>query len=133
MSLSPSVTARDRLVRWRSLIPSRWRFSTASSPREIAALGFLINGWEPAQYVELSKLLLVVLYDEQRESRRLALRLCGYSAKIVPHGVQWGGPSQRRFCRDLALVPFAGAKRSRIDLSSGSLLDLAFQMEARIQ
>jgi hypothetical protein len=102
-------------------------------PREIAALGFLINGWEPAQYVELNKLVLVVLYDEPRESRRLALRLCGYGAKIVPHGVQWGGPSQRRFCRDLTLVPCPGAKRSRIDINNGGLLDLAFQLEVRIQ
>ena len=54
-------------------------------------------------------------------SRHGGHSLCaaGFSAGRAPWGVQWGGPAQSTFFKDLLLQPMPGARGLRLDTANG--------------
>jgi len=78
------------------------------------------------------KLLVVVVYDEPLGPERLAVRLCGYRACRLDHGVLWGGAANSRTHKNLAIRPRHGATGVRIDARQVELLELGLRLDHRI-
>jgi hypothetical protein len=91
-------------------------------------MGYLPHGPVIGGLIEIEKLVLVVLHDEQDDRRRQALRLAGFSGARIPWGVRWGGPELSKFYKNLLLQPMSGARGLRLDTASADLLRLALQM-----
>ena len=121
----------DELVnRWHRQIGRRRPYR---HQRPLAALGFLRRSNEKAEtLVELQRLLAVVLFDESIGRPVPALRLVGYGACQLPDGVQWGGPEQSKFYKDLRLAPEPGAWSLQLDATNIDLLHLALQLHSDI-
>ena len=126
------VPRHDLLRRWRRQIAARQLRPAAHWPRDVGALGFLVDGGRAGELVELSKVLLVVVYDQHIGRRFPAIRLRGLRASRVEHGVLWGGAENARLRKDLSLCPRPGAKGMRVDSRHTELLELALRLEHRI-
>ncbi len=118
--------------RWRRQIAARHERPSARWPREVGALGFLVDGGRNNALVELSKVLLVVVYDENFGRRFPVIRLRGFRASRVKHGVLWGGSENARLRKDLSLCPRPDAKGVRVDSRHTELLELALRLDHRI-
>ncbi len=119
--------------RWRRQIAARRERPSARWPRDAGALGFLVDGDRTGGLVELSKVLLVVVYDENFGRRFPVIRLRGFRASRIEHGVLWGGSENVRLRKDLSLCPRPGAKGVRLDSRRTDLLDLALRLDHRIE
>jgi len=95
-------------------------------------MGYLVNGPVVDGLTEVENLTLVLLYDEQLRPGHCALRLAGHSASRIPWGVRFGGPENRKFCKDLALQPVPGAQGYRLDLTGTELLSLGLALESEL-
>jgi len=95
----------------------------------LAALGYLTDGVAINGLIDVEKLTLIILYDEQLSPKYCALRLAGYSAGRVPWGICIGGPKQCRFFKDLGLQPVPGGLGYRLDLADERLLTQALGLE----
>ena len=100
-----TLEPRSPLDLWRQRLGGRCR---RTQPRPLAAMGYLLGGRATDGLIEVEKLTIVLVYDEQIRPGHCALRLAGYSGKRVPWGVRFGGPGQCMFFKDLALQPVAG-------------------------
>jgi hypothetical protein len=117
---------------WHQVIGARRRCGH-ELPRDFAALGYLTCGPVTNNLIELHRLLFVVLYDEREPGERPALRLTGFRAERIPHGVRIGGEGNCRIRKNLALRPKPDAKGPRPDLDNSKFLELGLQLERRIQ
>src|SRR5688572_17019061 len=117
--------------RWRRQIAARFYRSPKRWPRQIGALGFLVDGGRISNLVELNRLTVVVVYDEVITPCRTAIRVAGYRATLGSHSVQWGGCENHRLLKDLALLPKPLAKGLRIDSRNTTLLQLALRLDHR--
>jgi hypothetical protein len=122
-----AIAQPSLLADWRRQVgrPSR----RTALPRPLAALGFLTSGAVVDGLVEIENVVLVALYDELHDDGRLSLTLAGYSGARVPWGVQWGGPSQNLFRKDLFLRPRPQAYGRCLDSSRSRLLHLALELD----
>ena len=102
-------------------------------PRPLGAMGFLPHGPVIEGLIEIEKLVLVVLHDEQDDRGRQILRLAGFSGAPIPWGVRWGGHELSKFYKNLLLQPRPGARGLRLDTASADLLQLALQMDRDLQ
>lgn len=118
------------LERWRSFFGVG--ATCPRAPRRVAGLGYVVHGPAPDGLVEVEKVVLAVLYDE-RLRNHTALRLAGFSGCRVPWGVQWGGPAECCFFKDLRLQPIPGARGLRLDTNSVDLLRLGLELEEHIR
>jgi hypothetical protein len=114
-----------RQIGTRKLLPSR-------RPRHAAGVGFLCQGWQPQSFVELSRLLVVAVYDIKTTDGVSKVRVAGYRPQITPEGVDWLGAKSAVFWKDLLLRPKPFAKGQRIDTRS-ALLKLALRLEHRVE
>jgi hypothetical protein len=81
--------------------------------------------------------MIVMYLDNARslnpkKSCTSALRLAGYRASVVEHGLQWGGPENSVFFKDLKLMPGCGANGERIDCRNGNLLSVAMNLREQV-
>ncbi|QDU26256.1 hypothetical protein ETAA8_13320 [Anatilimnocola aggregata] len=121
----------DELVnRWKRQIGSRKPYRRQ---RLLAAIGFLYRAKDRTEpFIELHRLLTVVVFDDPIGRAFPALRVAGYGARQVPHGVQWGGPDNSKFYKDLRLEPEAGGWGLRIDTFNCDVLHIAMQLQATL-
>lgn len=125
-----SLTAEELMNRWQRQIGGRRPYRHV---RTLAALGFLRKPNDKQEaLVELRQLVAVVLFDESIGRAVPALRLAGFGAAQVPHGVAWGGPGNAKFHKDLRLAPAIGGWSLQVDASNVELLHLALQLHAEI-
>jgi len=124
MTLLSQPTPLDQ---WRRRLGDKG--SRRAQPRPFGALGYLAGGSVLEGPIEISKLVLVVLYDERGRDGRCALRLAGYGGTQVPWGVKWGGAEQCRFFKDLRLEPVPEARGARLDANRTELLRLGLQLQ----
>jgi len=128
METNVSKTLMDR---WRRQVGGRLARGTEWVPRPMAALGYLVNGRPAKDYVEVDRLLMVIVYDDPVGPDMVALRVAGYRASCVSHGVQFGGRENARFHKDLCLAP-GKPDGLRIGIHRTELLGLALQLEREI-
>ena len=100
--------------------------------RGIGALGWVVEGKQTGELVELERLLFVVVYDEQFASEKTAVRVGTYRASRIEHGVQYGGPANARLYKDMMLSPRPGGGHLRLDLYNMAVLDRALRLNRRI-
>lgn len=117
---------RSPLDQWRQRFGGKCR---RTQPRPLAAMGYLLGGRVTDGLIEVEKLTIVLLYDEQIRPGHCALRLAGYSGKRVPWGVRFGGPDQCKFFKDLSLQPVFGAHGYRLNLARAELLSLGVALD----
>jgi len=96
-------------------------------------VGFLCQGWQPQAFVELSRLIVVAVYDAGKTEGVPTIRVAGYRPQITPTGVEWCSAKSVVLWKDLSLRPKPFAKTQRIDLRSRVLLQLALRLEHRIE
>lgn len=122
------VYDQEELVeRWRVQIGQRRPYRRR---RPLAALGYLRRG--PARessFFELRQLMLVALHDDPIGRRVPALRLVGYGATQIDHGVAW---TECKFFKDLRIEPEYGASGLQLDSSQTELLHLALQLRSAL-
>lgn len=118
------------LDQWRKRLGGRRYRRT--QPRPLAALGYLVNGPVIDGLIEVEKLHLVLLCDEQLRPGHCALRLAGYSGSRVPWGVRFGGPENCQFYKDLLLQPVPSGRAYRLDLADEDLLALGLGLEREL-
>jgi hypothetical protein len=106
--------------------------------RGFVAASFIDQSNSKSAFIELEKLLVVLLYEDEvcgrckSRQKRVPLRLAAYGASRVPHGIQWGGAANCRFFKDLMLTPRLRARGQRIDRSKVELLSLALKLNYRL-
>jgi hypothetical protein len=118
--------------RWQSQIGAKKLLPTRRR-RHTAGIGFLCQGWRPQEFVELSRLIIVAVYDSKTAEGTSAIRVAGYRPQVTSEGVEWCCAKKAILWKDLLLRPKPFAKTQRIDLRSGSLLQLALRLEHRIE
>ncbi len=99
--------------------------------RPLGASGYLANAPLVGGLIEIEKLVLVVLYDEQHRGAAV-LSLTGFSGRRVPWGVEWGGHQGSRFFKDLRLQPVPQACGRRIDGNDIKLVQLGLQLDRQV-
>jgi len=119
------------LEEWRKRLGGRRRHGCPSRP--LAALGYLTRGPMIDGLIEIDRLMLVLLHDEPDERQRQALWLKGFSGARVPWGVEWGGPRQSKFFKNLLLQPMPHARGLRLDAAGKDLLRLGLQLDRDLQ
>jgi hypothetical protein len=119
------------LDQWRQRFGSRHRRNRR--PRPLAALGYLANGPVIDDLIEVEKLTIILLYDEQLRPGHYTLRLAGYSGSRVPWGVKWGGAEQCRFLKNLLLQPVPNGPGLRLNTASTDLLRLGLQLDRDLE
>jgi hypothetical protein len=119
--------------RWKHQISTRYGGSSACWPRTIGALGYLIEGPDTGPLVDLDQLVLVFVRDETIGRGCIAIRVIGYRAARIDHGVHWGGRGNIRFYKDLFNSPRPFAKGPVLDSRYASLLELALRLDHRIE
>lgn len=125
-----TLAAAELVNRWHRQIGDRRPYR---HQRRLAAMGFLRRSSDRKEpLVELRHLLAVVLFDEEIGRAVPALRLVGYGASQICHGVQWGGPSNAKFHKDLRLEPAVGGWTLQVNASNVELLHLALQLHSAI-
>lgn len=119
---------QEQLVeRWRRQIGRRRPYRRS---RPLAALGFLRHSSaRDCTFVELRHVLLVSLFDDPIGRSAPAMRLVGYGASQIDHGIEW---SDCKFYKDLRIEPEWGASGLQIDSSQTELLHLALRMRAEL-
>ncbi len=121
--------ANPRVInQWRHQLGRR----QADGRRPLGALGYLANGPVVGGLIEIDKLVLVVLHDEQHRDAAV-LSLTGFSARRVPWGVEWGGHQGSRFFKDLRLQPVPQARGRRIDGDGAQLVQLGLQLDRQVE
>lgn len=101
--------------------------------RHAAGVGFLCQGWRPQGFVELSRLIVVAVYDLRTADGDSKIRVAGYRPQVTSERVDWIGGTKAVFWKDLLLRPKAFSKGQRLDLRGSALLQLALRLEHRIQ
>lgn len=123
-----SIGSQEQLVeRWRRQIGDRRPYRRS---RPLAALGLLRrSAARDCDFVELRHVLVVALYDDPIGRRAPAMRLVGYGASQIDHGVEW---NDCKFYKDLRIEPAYGASGLQVDSSQTELLHLALQMRSQL-
>lgn len=125
-----TLNAEELVSRWHRQIGGRRPYR---HQRPLAALGFLCrHGDKREALVELQHVVAVLLFDEGIGRPVPALRLVGYGASQVPHGVQWGGAEGCKFYKDLRLAPEPGGWSLQVDATNVDLLHLSLRLHGDI-
>ena len=123
---SPSL-----LDQWRQRFGGRRRCNRP--PRPLAAMGYLANGPTIEGLIEIEKLTIIILSDEPVCFGQHTLRLAGFSGSRVPWGIQWGGPENCRFLKNLLLQPVPNGPGLRLNTASTDLLRLGLQLDRDLE
>lgn len=126
----PKNTATAPLDQWRNRLGGRHH--RHAQPRPLAALGYLTSGPVNEGLIEVEKLHIIILYDEQLRPGHCALRLAAYTGSRIPWGVRFGGPENCQFFKDLRLQPVPGGRGYRLDLADVDLLTLGLALEREL-
>ena len=94
-------------------------------------MGYLTYGRQPADLIEIDRLLMVVVF-EKKVRGRMFIRLAGYEVSRIEHGVQWGGAKNCKLEKDLALCPKPGGRGLRLDTNRQELFQLALRLHKRL-
>ena len=127
-------------------LPAQWRRQILAhrDPQSVAArkgfvaASFIDQANSSSAFVDIENLLIVLLYEDEfrsvdgSQSQRVPLRLAGYRASCVLHGVQLGGAANSALFKDLMLGPQYAARGQRIDRSKVELLSLALKLDRRL-
>ena len=120
--IPPYEIDRQNKKLWRRRILGRRGPGAIRARQGIAALALEDLSRSTLQYAELHRVRVSVLYEEVVKpndalgATRVALRYCGYGARQIAHGVQWGGVENSLFFKDLTLAPNYRALGQRLDL-----------------
>lgn len=131
-------TARQMEYRWRRHALAICEEGGRNALHGFAGINFVDLSKVCAPYVELHSLRILVMYlenarpDDRDAFCVSALRLSGYRASVVPHGVQWGGQDNSEIFKNLKLMPGCGARRERIDCRRGNLLRVSMDFRSHI-
>jgi hypothetical protein len=101
----------------------------SNEPRPLAALGYLTHGVAADGFIELSKFVLVLLFDAPANKGASWLRVCGVGGQPIPWGIYWGGRQRNKFLKNLSLKPLIGAGGRRIDADDVGLLQLSLALD----
>jgi hypothetical protein len=107
-------------------------FRRIALPRPWASLGYLTNGAVVDNLIEVENLTIVVLYDEVQDNGQLWVTLAGFSGVRVPWGIQWGGPEQSRFRKNLLFRPRPRGRGRYPDVFNTRLLNLALRLDRQV-
>ena len=125
-----AIAQPSLLARWRHQVGRHAR--RVALPRPLAALGALTNGAVVDGLIEIHNMVLVVVYDEMHDDGRLSVNVAGFSGVCVPWGVQWGGPQQNLFFKNLLLRPRPSARGRCLDTARIQLIDLALHLDRQV-
>lgn len=119
--------------RWRKRAMGCWSPDRCGINHGLAAVQFIDNSRLDAPYVELHSLMVLAMYADHSvvddsPSDYSALRVGGYRASRVPHGVQWGGVANAVLFKDFRLMPGCGARQQRLDCRKLDLLRRAITL-----
>lgn len=127
-----STNGHELMNRWRRQVAKRWYGRHNRLARGLAALEFVLPEQPAGEFISLSQLHVVILYDELSVGRRPALRLSGYGACPMSSGVQWGSSDNQLFFKDFSRAPAEGGHGERLDRDDRVLFQLALRMERRL-
>src|SRR5262245_45057805 len=105
--IATASSVNTLIARWRSQILARRNRSSIADRQGFATATFLDHSRSSSTLVEIEKVAFVLLYEDDFRSKtivpptRVPLRLAAYSARRVPHGIQWGGVENSMFFKDL--------------------------------
>lgn len=119
---------------WRRQIGGSQRRTSPHPVRPFVIVSYVIRR-NPRRWplVDLNDITLVALFDEQLASGRLATRLTGICGCQTNQGLQFGGPEQCRFDKDLRLRPILGGRGASFDPGRGDLLAFALQLDRYLE
>lgn len=118
--------------RWRRQVDRQRHQRELASLRDLAAIGYLINGpIRDDNLVDVRGLVQVVVHDH-REAGLLRTRVAGYKAAGVPWGVKIGGPENHLFEKDLLERPMRRGRGRRLGLGHPELLALALRLDREL-
>jgi hypothetical protein len=126
-----AVSKPSPLARWDGRFGKRRR--NTAPPRPFAALGYVTNGPVVEGLIEVENLVLVIAYDETLPTGKLALRLAGFSATLMPWGVRWGGTEKSLFFKDMLLRPVPQSCGRRLNSSCANLIELGLKLDREIE
>ncbi len=130
MNVVATARAGPELVQcWRRQIARQRRRRLARGPRPLAAISYLVHGPAENKFVDIRRILFVVVHDQFRGAQMLAIRVAAYAATPVRWGVQIGGATQIRLEKDLALAPETDGRGRRFQTKPTPLLDLALDLD----
>lgn len=109
-------------------------FVSPSSLRPWAVVKCLTRGPVQEDFVEIEKLLWLVLHDASRPPQATPeLRLAGYQGRAIPWGARWGGAEQMRFEKNLLLRPRWNARGRRLDLRKQDVVQRVREMQQTLE
>ena len=130
-----SIIDFEQLMRrWRTQLGSRRRWKKVEGVdqrRPFAAMGWLTYGQQPSDLIEIDKVLLVIVHEEDI-GNRYAMRMVGYEATRVEHGVMWGGAENCRLYKDLTLQPMRVGSGLRLDTANLELFQMGMQLQSML-
>ena len=130
MTVIASARAGPELAqRWRRQIARQRRRRVARGSRPLAAVGYLVNGPTENRFVDIRRILFVVVHDQSRAAQRLAIRVAAYAASPVRWGVQVGGAMHIRLEKNLALAPDVEGRGQRFQATPSAMLSLALDLD----
>ena len=96
-------------------------------------VGFYCRDHANGSLVDLRSVMLTVLREDDRGPFTAAFPVAGFAGKIVPWGVQWGGPELNVFDKDLALPTQSGGPGRHFDSTRPRLLRHAAELHRSLQ
>jgi hypothetical protein len=131
MSLTAIPKIKNPLMQtWRLQIGQKARYATQRGVRPFGIVSYRVRDPQPNErFVCLSRLTIVALFDEQLESSQIATRLIGVGGSLNAQGIQFGGPGNSRFDKDLRLAPTFSARGKRLDIADVDFLSFALALE----
>ena len=96
-------------------------------------VGFYCRGHAKSSLVDLRSVMLTVLSEDDRGPFPAAIPVAGFEGRIIPWGVQWGGPELNVFDKDLGLPPQPGGPGRHFDSTRPRLLRHAAELHRSLQ
>jgi hypothetical protein len=131
--LPATQNAAELHHQWRRRLTSHCNPRFVAARKGFVAMTFVDQGKTGSRFVDIPNLLVVVLYeDESLSDCHPALRFAAYSVSCNKHGIRWGGSSNCRLFKNLALVPQPSARGQRLDRRKTDLVALALRLDRRL-
>lgn len=109
----------------------RRRRRTTNAQRVV--VGFYCRGEAKGPLVDLRSVMLTVLREDDRGPVPAAIPVAGFAGRIVPWGVEWGGPELNVFEKDLGLPSQPGGPGRHFDSTRPRLLRHAAELHRSLQ
>ena len=109
----------------------RARRRTTNAQRVV--VGLYCRGHANGSLVDLRSVMLTVLREDHQGPVPAAIPVAGFAGRIVPWGVEWGGPELNVFEKDIALPAQPGGPGRHFDSTRPRLLRHAAELHRSLQ